>query len=342
MSHDSVCRQIMTLPPSSADSASPPSQDALPSLTFAWNTCTVEAWEARLRRIERSNLIQTWPYAQTMRAIEHKMTRFGLIKEGDEELGLLQVQEINLFGALHVVILDRGPLWYAGTVPAATWRAFFRLFAQTFPRRLGRLRRFMPEVAHDDDLKKELLALGFRFKRPGYRSIWVDLRADGAQLRKTLKRGWRGALNSAERSPLQVDVDERAEALEWLLQLYDADRRARRYPGPSPELVRSLVSAARPTRGVLLLRALLGGQPIAGVLVLVHGRAATYQIGWSGAEGRKHNAHHLLLWRAMMELKELGIDWFDAGGINPETAEGVTAFKKGLGGEEFELIGLYT
>ncbi len=328
-----------------ATPSSPPvdKQTATPlKLSLAWNTCTVEEWEKRLARIPRSNLIQTWPYAQTMRAIEHKMTRFGLIMDGEKELGLLQIQEIKFFRLFHVVILDRGPLWFNAPVARATWDAFFNAFAQNFPRGFGRSRRFMPEVLLDEPLKLKLDQLGFRHKARGLQSIWVDLKPDANIIRQNLKRNWRNHLNSAERVVMRVEDNNKSDHLAWLLKNYEADRRARRYPGPSVDIVKSLVVLSRPKNQVLMLRAVLGGEPIASILVLLHGKSATYQIGYTSPEGRKVSAHHLLLWRAMMKLKEMGIEDFDLGGINPEAAQGVTSFKEGMGGKTFELIGLYT
>lgn len=330
------------------NTGTPPAPAAMPQretrhdITLRWNTCTVQDWEERLARIPRSNLIQTWPYAQTMRGVEHKMTRFGLIMDGERELGLLQIQEIKLFRLFHVVILDRGPLWYDAPVPRATWEGFFKTFAKSFPRSLTRWRRFMPEVLLDAPLKQKLIESGFRYKSRGYQSMWVDLKSDADALRRALKRNWRNHLNNAERAPLRVEKDNKADHLNWLLKNYEADRRARRYPGPSVDIVKTLVACARPKNNVLMLRATLGGQPIAAILVLLHGKSATYQIGFSSDDGRKVSAHHLLLWRAMMELKGRGVEDFDLGGINPESAQGVTTFKEGMGGQPFELIGLYT
>ncbi len=326
-------------------SSAPPRDDqgkAPLKLSLAWNTCTVEHWEKRLAQIPRSNLIQTWPYAQTMRAIEHKMTRFGLIMDGERELGLLQIQEIKFFRLFHVVILDRGPLWFDAPVPRAMWDSFFEAFTQAFPRSIGRWRRIMPEVLMDEPLKQTLGRLDFRYKSRGYQSIWVDLKPDANTIRQNLKRNWRNHLNSAERTPMRVENDNKADHLSWLLKNYEADRRARRYPGPSVDIVKSLVICSRPKNQVLMLRATLGGEPVASILVLLHGKSATYQIGYTSEEGRKVSAHHLLLWRAMMELKERGIEDLDLGGINPDSARGVTTFKEGLGGKTFELIGLYT
>ena len=314
-----------------------------PSLDMSidWTAGSVAHWDDLIGQADRSTLLQSWPYAQTMRASQQMGARFGVITVGTETVGLVQIQEIKL-GPIHIVALDRGPLWLIPKVSQDHWAAFFTLFAETFPKRLGRFRRVMPEVNKDPTLEQTLHTLGFRRKTPGYQSIWLDLTPDVGVLRRNLKQKWRNRLNVAERSALTVNNDHPDRHIQWLIRHYTEDRRKRRYPGPSPKIVQHLCQFAQPRNEVLLLRALDQDTPVAAILVFRHGHAATYQIGWTSDKGRKLSAHHLLLWHAIDELKTAGTHHFDLGGINPESAEGVTQFKRGLGGKEFELIGLYT
>jgi len=46
---------------------------------------------------------------------------------------------------------------------------------------------------------------------------------------------------------------------------------------------------------------------------LRHGAAATYHAGWTSNEGRRLNAHNLLLWRGVLALREAGAGWLDLG-----------------------------
>lgn len=100
--------------------------------------------------------------------------------------------------------------------------------------------------------------------------------------------------------------------------------------------------AARADGEAMVLIASHGGERRAGIFVVRHGDTATYLIGWTGADGRRLRATHLLLWQAMEALASDGVRRFDLGGINPEKAPGVTLFKRGFGGQEYELVGTYT
>jgi len=312
------------------------------TLEISWDELTLGEWDRLFAALPRPNLLQTWPYAQTMRASEHLMTRFGLIRRDGHIAGVLQIQEVKLLGLFHIVTLDRGPLWFDGHGSAQDWCDFFECFDAAFPKRLGRFRRVMPETPSLEPLDSHLKALNFKPKSSGYQSIWLDLRPDLEKIRGRLKQKWRNRLNAAEKANIQIRSDEGHRHIDWLIDQYMEDRRLKKYAGASPKIIRNLFNFSDPRNEALLLRAAQDNETIAAILVFKHGKSATYQIGWSGDLGRKTNAHHRLLWTAIETLKDDGVQWFDLGGINLEQAEGVTKFKQGLGGEDFQLIGLYT
>jgi len=316
---------------------------APPQASIVWNRTSISEWRLLLARIPRSNIVQTWAYAKTVRDIRQQMTRFGVIEIDGEVRGLVQIQEVSLFGLFHTVVLDRGPLWLTDPAPKSWMDAFLIAFEKNFPRSLFRVRRLMPELADSEEANRQLASAGFRPRTVDdrYHSIWIDLRADVETLRARLKGKWRNALNSAERRSLTVSPTSSTVVLSWLIEAYQKDKKEKGYPGPKPSFVRRLAAEALETQDCLIYRALDGDAIIAAILVMTHGTSATYQIGWTSDAGRKHNAHHLLLWTAFCELKAQGIEWFDVGGINEDTAKGVTQFKRGLGGIEYRLVGLY-
>jgi lipid II:glycine glycyltransferase (peptidoglycan interpeptide bridge formation enzyme) len=88
-------------------------------------------------------------------------------------------------------------------------------------------------------------------------------------------------------------------------------------------------------------RADWGKNAVAGMIFLVHGSTATYQVGWGNEQGRQERAHHVLLWRAIQELKAMGIRRLDLGGVNTQRSAGLARFKMGLGGEVRQFAGTY-
>jgi hypothetical protein len=306
--------------------------------TLAWNPPGNADWEKYFKELPRSTLPQSPAYAEALATLGQGAPRRAVVMIDGIPAGLVQVIEKGFAGNIvHAVALDRGPLWFEGFGSPVHNTAFFTAFNKTFRARFGRRRRVIPETTNDN----EWSGLRHRKEVPGYQTIWIDLSADTQSLRDHLKKNWRGSLNKAERAGLDCAWEDRGRDAFWLLKHYQIDKAQREYPGPSVELMKALIRTFGAQGAALTGTALLAGKPIAAILILCHGASATYQIGWTSEEGRTQAAHHLLLWDALRVLKERGIKGFDLGGVN-DAAEGITAFKEGLGGEPVRLAGFYT
>ena len=312
--------------------------------TIDWNVLNFSEWEQRFKQISRSTLLQSYAYARAACRVHRQKARWGLISREGHEAGLVQMLEAGLLGnTLHVVMIDRGPLWFDGYGKPADFQAFAREFSRQFPPRPGRLRRFIPEIPADENTENIIREQRFKRKNiPGYQTIWLDLRQDEDALLKDLDPKWRGKLRKAQKKNLQIDWDENGRHFSWLLDVYARDKKQRNYDGPSVELLKALAQSFGPEKNMLIGRTMMDNKPCAAILVLCHGASATYQIGWASLEGRDNAAHSLLLWQVLGLLKAKGIKDFDLGGVNDGSASGVKQFKQGMGGALVSLPGLYT
>ena len=305
--------------------------------TIEWNILSPKEWDERFTKIRRSNLLQSYEYAQAICPVNQQSARWGLIKINGEEAGLVQIMEVSLLKKLiHIVMLDRGPLWFDGFGGQDDLNAFFAEYDRIFKPRFGRKRRIMPETPHD------ILPFKRKLAYPPYQTIWLDLTKDEEALRAGLKKNWRGALKKAEESGLELKAEHPLKYLPWLLKYYEQDKAERSYKGASATVIRALAQFFAPKDQMLLLRAHKNGQDVAAILLFIHGTSATYQIGWTDPQkGRKQNAHHFLLWQAMKLLKDRNIKDLDLGGVNDLSAQGVKKFKEAMGGELVEYCGQY-
>ncbi len=310
-------------------------------MKIIWDETTRSEWKELLARVPQSNLLNTWGYAHAVRLNQQMMTRFGVIELGGKARGLIEIQEAGLGKVIHALTFHRGPLWLDEAAGPAEWQAFLACYAKEFRPRLGRIRRFLPEIEDTPEARGWMEEAGFKRVGEGYRTFWLDLRRGTEELRKGLKANWRNHLKGAEKSGLTVEEDFVGNNASWLLTRYGIDKAERHYGGARPRFLQQLVTDFVPDDGAVILRALDGEVPVAGILILQHGASATYQVGWSDERGRKTGAHYLLLWHGITLLRSRGIKWFDLGGTNPEQAEGVTRFKSGLGGKDYLTVGLY-
>ena len=163
----------------------------------------------------------------------------------------------------------------------------------------------------------------------------IDL-ADEGTMRTRLHQKWRNQLNKAERAPITI-IDQPLDASrhKWFLEAEAAQQTSQKYRSYP---ARFLLAYAKANKGqARLYTALENGQPVAAMLILKHGRAATYQAGVTTALGRKHCAHNGVLWKVMSDLGRRGFTMLDLGrsDLNP----GLRRFKLGSGARVQQLGG---
>jgi hypothetical protein len=160
-------------------------------------------------------------------------------------------------------------------------------------------------------------------------------------LRAGLDGKWRNLLAFAEKSGLQLEIGSDDSTFEWMITRYRELMLEKNFHGPPTGLLKALRENLDNKSQLLILRAVSDGEAVAGICLISHGATATYLLGWNGKRGRTLKANQFLLWHAVVHLKQLGLRWFDLGGINEERTPGIAAFKLGLNGQRYELVGEY-
>lgn len=310
-------------------------------MQFDWTDRSVADWRRLYEKIPRFNVLQSMPFARAARLLDRKATRLAVIQRDGEGVGLMAIQEIKL-GPVHIVDLYRGPLWFSENPPESWLSDFARLFNQTFPRRILRRRRWLPEWRDSEAARQIMRALGFKAKPMSFETVWMDLGLSEAELRAGLNPKWRNALNKGERCNLEIVEDWTGSTGKAFLQQYDIDKSIKKYYGRSPRFIAAELALALRSREAVFIWACENKVPVASILILMHGKSATYRLSWTTDEGRKANAHNVLLWYAIKLLKSKGYAYLDLGGIEPHAAEGLTTFKSGMGGDVFKLMGVFS
>ena len=309
-------------------------------LQIDWSKRPISQWRALMRRVPRSSWLQSLPFGKACEVHDHKRTRLGVIIRDDEPVGMLAVQEIKL-GPVRAVDLWRGPLWFSSNPGIETLAAFAQVFAKEYPKGILRRRRWLPEWRDPREAQAALAAAGFKPVGKSYETLWLDLTRSLDQLRSDLKHKWRNALSKGERSQLSCVPDWGGETVELFLKFWDLHKKLKKFPGRSADFLREEIRAALTLKDTVILWAHADLLPVAAVLIVIHGRSASYRASFSTDEGRARNAHNFLLWRAVETLKEWGVRDFDLGGLEPTGGEGLTRFKEGMGGEPMRLPGLW-
>lgn len=311
--------------------------------SIEWNTLTPAQWQLRFAKIRRSNILQSYDYALAACPINRQRGRWGLIKLDGAEAGLVQILEAGVLGNIvHALHLDCGPLWFNGFGNEDDFIGFLKAFRKSFPKRLGRKIRFIPEIEETKNIKSVLHKHGFkRSASSQQQTSWIDLNLDEENLKQQPRKNWRNMLSRAEREGVTTIFDINPDHMKRLLHYYVLDKLAKDYGGVNVELLTALIKQLAPQGKVLLGRAMQGSDILGYGLFFMHGKSSTYQIGWTSQQGRSIGAQNKLLIDACMTLKAKGIEDLDLGGMNDDTAKGVKDFKMGMGGDHVVHAGLY-
>jgi len=288
-------------------------------------------WTALAPGAGRLPLQQSWGYGAALAAQGAQVHRFALALDG-RPVALVQLAQRRVLRAIQLSLILRGPLWLTDDLHARA--AAVRGLSRGYCKWRWRPLIWLPDDDRDDpNASAPYRTAGLRPVMSGYATIWVDLAPDEAALRARLKGKWRNALGQAERAGLEAMASgAKPKHWAWLLDREEAQREQAGYLAPPTDLV-GLYAAAKTgeTQPVLVMTAHAGREKLAGQLFLLHGRSATYHLGWTGAAGRKANAHTLLLWHAMLALKARGVRWLDLGGLDTGARAGIARFKLGVG-----------
>ncbi len=309
-------------------------------LELSWDCSSAGAWRSLLASAGLSSLEQSWAYGEALAKVESCGVRRAVIYRGGEPLALVQAFEKRRYLPLAAVRIVRGPVWVAQDLDPAVRRDVLGAIKNQFRLARRSLLIWSPELPAAPESRTLMRDCGMRQMVTGYSTVLLDLGSSVEALRAGLHGKWRNALLAGEGAGLEVLISADGRDAEWLIERCDTARRQKGYVGPSGALVRAMAEAAGPKDEVLLLTAALQSELLAGVLLLRHGGTATYLLAWSGPEGRARRAHNLLLWRAVLELRERGVRWLDLGGVNA-AAPGIARFKLGLHGGLKTLIGTW-
>ena len=298
-----------------------------------WESPKAEEWRSRLEACGRSTAFQSWSWGAASQQIEGTVVRRAYILKNGRPVGLMQVFEQTKLGFFTLGKIVRGPLFHRPVMPEDRIGALTQ-FTRDYPLRKMRRVSVLPEFPDGPAAQGLMAEAGFHRAMGGYETAWIDLDAPDDAIRAAFRQNFRNQLCRAEESRLAVDAvtDPRPT-----LARYDTHRKQAGFTGPSGAMLGAL-----PDEDLLVLEAQGDSEePAAAVLFVLHGRAATYQVGWTSPTGRKAHAHNLLLWQALPHLRDRGIRHLDLGGLDWDKAPGVAHFKAGLGGEPFALPGTF-
>jgi len=307
-------------------------------MNVTWDALPADKW-AEFHALHHGALQQAWAYGDALMALGVVMQRAMVWEEG-RLLAVAQFMCKRVAGYLSLASCTRGPVWHPD-VPPAQRAAIYKRLRQSIPLPRLKVVLFSPDRTADQIDPAEIR--GLSRVMTGYSTVLLDLKTPLATLKTQLEGKWRNRLTKAlANDQIRVQVQPSLKRCEWLLGKELDQREAKKFHGLPTDFVQAYIAAAaEPRQAFVVAYAERGKNSIAGMLFLIHGRVASYHMGWADDEGRQLSAHNALLWQSMAYLQDLGIEVLDLGGVNTHDLPGISRFKLGTGGRAVTLAGTY-
>jgi len=216
-----------------------------------------------------------------------------------------------------------------------------------------------PDAPDDEALRDAICQFDFdmsQFTIQPPRSIFVDLEPGEEAILAAMKSKTRYNIRLALRRGVTVRSGT-AEDLPTFYRLMQITGRRDEFGIHSLDYFKTIFELFAPSQAALLL-AEVQGEPVAGLLLLVHRCAAYYLFGASSNAHREKMPTYLLQWEAMRWAKAHGCQSYDLWGIpdadetrleaefvtrseDPSGLWGVYRFKRGFGGRVTRAVGAF-
>lgn len=305
---------------------------------MTWNDSDAKAWETLLEKAPLPvALQQSYAYGEAFKTYNATLYRGQIFYDG-QCVALCQLIRYRLLKIIPFIVAFKGPVWLTDLSKKKKQHILLSL-KKNLP---VKKHLFALESNLDNKEKESAYNAGYRRVITGASTIWINLNLPIETLRKQLDGKWRNALVKAEKSNLIVKkIGKKQTDYQWLIDAENTQRKRRGYWALPKDFIADFVDRSTKSQPLLTLAAKNGKTHCAGMMFLIHGKSATYHLGWSNDTGRQHNAHNLLLWQAIKNLKEQGIEWLDLGGVNSHDIPGLTRFKLGSGGDVKTYAGTF-
>jgi hypothetical protein len=308
-----------------------------------------QEWENLANRFIDHNLIQTWEYGSAKVDAGNWRVERAVFSLNGQIRGIVQI----LFRPLPMlsprsrfsrglVWINRGPLCRLDNGESGDMAQMLTLLSNHYARSSDNYVLVAPTapVERGGVAATPALYIGLSPSgRHGWSSATIDLGPSLEDLRLGLAQKWRNALNKAERQNCRVEQADSGPVFDDFLKCHAEFSVHRQLDGTlGVDFIQALQKHLPDHRKLQALVAYEDNTPIGSALFAKYGGSAEYLAGNSNDRGRQMNSGQLLLWRAIVMMKERGVARFDVGGMDAEqTPTGIYKFKQGLGGSAYRL-----
>jgi len=200
-----------------------------------------------------------------------------------------------------------------------------------------------PRAEIGEKIEKAILGAGFAVAPTvaPYHTILVSLKETEDEIRARIDRESRRVLRKSEAAPVEVLASTGQEAFDVLERLYAAAKVRKGFLGLDSHEFATMQQRLDDCDKAVVLLARHEGEYVTAHATTHFGKMAVPILTANNETGLRLGTSYLLWWKAYCMAKELGMEYYDLGGVDPEENPKGYLFKKRLGGEETRYIGGY-
>jgi len=307
-----------------------------------------EEWRRRAATFADYSIYQTWPYQQ-VRADNsgQKISRIIIKDENDNTvlMAQLRIATIRPFG-IKIGYIQSGPLIMARDENLRCSHEAWEELRRAYVGSKLSLLRVVPNVRNDgtsEELLDMLCSSGFELvqnMRP-YHTFMVPLNKSDEDIRAGIHRESRRNIRKAEKQNIELREGTSEELFDILEALYTEAKQRKGFKGVDSEVFARTQRKLTQNDKAVILVAYYDGRPVTAYATTHFGNTAVPIIWASNKTGLECGSPYLVLWRAYLSAKSLGMKYYDLGGIDKEGNPNGYLFKKRMGGAEQFHIGTF-
>ena len=307
------------------------------NISIVWNNVSNTEWNSYFNTNLKSNLLQAWFYGEAKNTLEGWKPNRVVFYNENKMIAFVQILEKKIFNLFKIYRINRGPIF--NTNDRELKQSIINEILSLGKIFKGNLLSISFELEKTNDNIVDLINTKFiNLNLKGYSTIYLDIKPSLDIIRSSLNGKWRNMLVFAEKQSLSILNGQSEEYIKWLCEIHKDNMSKRGFKGISSELLKTLSDKSDKSNYVKVYKAFLNNEAIAAISIAYHGNSATYLTAWTNEDGRKTKSNYLLLWEVIKDLKQNSIEWFDLGGIDPESTPGITNFKNGINGTQFNIV----
>lgn len=302
-----------------------------------------ETWETFVQSQSPSVVLQSWNWGQFQKSLGRDVWYLGIYEE-DELVGACLAYLIPTKFRTHIYT-SNGPIidWDTGEGTVHELLSFLQKKGDE----LGAVFvRIDPLIADTVKNKSMLQNLGFKQSTTNTQAEnrWIlDITPDEDTLLAEMKKNTRYAIRRSHKEGVRVEHSTDPNDFDKFWPLFQQTVESQNFVPHTKNYYIKQIEAFAQDEQYRIYWSHLDGKILAAALIPFYGDSAYYLHAASSNEIRNTFPAHALIWRAITDAKEQGLEYFDFWGIAPSEDPnhpwaGFTFFKKSFGGFQQDVI----